>query len=101
MRIRKFNHSGPSCHQWPKSYSYKHWVSSLINGHEYITVGSAGTAFVYDGPGNVDHMMWMTIKDDGPEYGNITLKGIFDRMGLDTGMFGAYDRAPGSAGMGH
>jgi len=26
----------------------------LINGHEYITVASAGAAFTYDGPGNVD-----------------------------------------------
>lgn len=66
----------------------------LINGHEYITVGSAGAAFVFDGPGNVDHMTWVTMKDDGPEYVNIALKGIFDRMGLDTAMFGAYDRAP-------
>lgn len=72
----------------------------LINGHEYITLGSAGAAFVYDGPGNVDHMMWVTMKDDGPEYGNIALKGIFDRMGLDPSMFGGYDRAP-QAGISH
>ena len=69
----------------------------LINGHEYITVGSAGAAFVYDGPGNVDMMTWVTMKEDGPEMTGIALKGIFDRKGLDTAMFGAYDRAPHSA----
>jgi len=66
----------------------------LINGHEYITVASAGAAFVHDGPGNVDMMTWVTMKEDGPEYAGIALKGIFDRKGLDPEMFGAYDRAP-------
>jgi len=66
----------------------------LINGHEYITVGSAGAAFVHDGPGNVDHLTWVAMTDDGPEIAGIALKGIFDRNGLDPSMFGAYDRAP-------
>jgi hypothetical protein len=66
----------------------------LINGHEYITVASAGAAFVHDGPGNVDMMTWVTMTDDGPEIAGVALKGIFDRKGLDPEMFGAYDRAP-------
>jgi hypothetical protein len=70
----------------------------LINGHEYITVGSAGAAFVHDGPGNVDMLTWVTMTDDGPQIAGIALKGIFDRKGLDPEMFGAYDRAPQSAG---
>ncbi len=70
----------------------------LINGHEYITVASAGAAFVHDGPGNVDHMTWVTMTKDGPEITGIALKGIFDRKGLDPEMFGAYDRAPQSRG---
>jgi len=70
----------------------------LINGHEYITVGSAGAAFVFDGPGNVDMLTWVTMTDDGPEIAGIALKGIFDRKGLDPEMFGAYDRAPQSRG---
>jgi protein-tyrosine phosphatase len=65
-----------------------------INDHEYITVASAGAAFVHDGPGNVDHMTWVTMTEDGPEIAVIALKGIFDRKGLDPSMFGAYDRAP-------
>jgi len=30
--------------------------------------------------------------DDGPQIGNIALKGAFDRKGLDPTLFGAYDR---------
>lgn len=71
----------------------------LLNGHEYITVASAGATIVADGPGNVDMMTWVTMTDTGPEIAGIALKGLFDRKGLDTTMFGAYDRAPGSGGV--
>ena len=30
--------------------------------------------------------------DDRPQMGNIALKGLFDRKGLDPELFGAYDR---------
>ena len=63
-----------------------------IDGREYITMGPAGASFHHDGPGNVDHIMWVTMTEDGPEMGNIALKGIFDRKGLDPELFGAYDR---------
>jgi len=63
-----------------------------IDDREYITMGPAGASFHHDGPGNVDHMMWVTMTDNGPQMGNIALKGIFDRKGLDTTLFGAYDR---------
>ena len=45
-----------------------------------------------EGPGNVDHIMWVTMTEDGPEIANIALKGVFDRQGLDPSLFGAYDR---------
>jgi hypothetical protein len=70
----------------------------LIEGHEHITMGPAGASFHHEGPGNVDHLAWVTMTEDGPEIGNIALKGIFDRRGLDPSLFGAYDRkgaAPG------
>ncbi len=63
-----------------------------IEGHEYITMGPAGASFHHEGPGNVDHITWVTMTEEGPEIGNIALKGLFDRRGLDTTMFGAYDR---------
>jgi hypothetical protein len=62
------------------------------NGYEHITMGPAGASFHQDGPGNVDHIMWVTMTDNGPQIGNIALKGIFDRKGLDPELFGAYDR---------
>jgi hypothetical protein len=64
----------------------------LIDGHEHITMGPAGASFHHEGPGNVDHIAWVTMTEDGPEIGNIALKGVFDRMGLDSTLFGAYDR---------
>ena len=63
-----------------------------INNREYITMGPAGASFHHDGPGNVDHIMWVTMTEDGPQMGNIALKGLFDRKGLDPELFGAYDR---------
>lgn len=63
-----------------------------IDGREYITMGPAGASFHHEGPGNVDHITWVTMTDDGPEFGNIALKGVFDRKGLDPSLFGAYDR---------
>jgi hypothetical protein len=63
-----------------------------INGHEHITIGPAGASWHHDGPGNVDHLMWVTMTEDGPQMANIALKGIFDRKGLDPSLFGAYDR---------
>jgi len=43
----------------------------------------------------------VTMTNNGPEITGLALKGIFDRRGLDTAMFGAYDRAPGSGGFLH
>ena len=63
-----------------------------IDGSEYITMGPAGASFHHEGPGNVDHIAWVTMTNDGPEIGNIALKGVFDRKGLDPSLFGAYDR---------
>jgi len=34
----------------------------------------------------------VTMTENGPEIGNIALKGIFDRKGMDPSLFGAYDR---------
>ncbi len=63
-----------------------------IAGTEYITMGPSGASFHQEGPGNVDHVMWVTMTEDGPEMANIALKGLFDRKGLDPSLFGAYDR---------
>jgi hypothetical protein len=63
-----------------------------IDGHEHITMGPAGASFHHEGPGNVDHVMWVSVTGAGPKMANIALKGVFDRKGLDPELFGAYDR---------
>jgi len=63
-----------------------------IDGVEHITMGSVGASFHQEGPGNVDHIMWVTMTESGPQMGNIALKGLYDRKGLDPELFGAYDR---------
>lgn len=60
-------------------------------------MGPAGASLHQEGPGNVDHIAWVTMTDEGPQIANIALKGLFDRRGLDPEMFGAYDRK-GAAG---
>ena len=40
----------------------------------------------------MDHIMWVTMTDKGPQMGNIALKGLFDRKGLVPERFGAYER---------
>jgi 3',5'-cyclic AMP phosphodiesterase CpdA len=69
-----------------------------VNGQDHITMGPAGASWHHDGPGNVDHILWVTMTEDGPEMGNIALKGIFDRKGLDPSLFGAYDRKGADVG---
>lgn len=51
-------------------------------------------------PDKAKAMLAEFMSDDGPQIGNIALKGIFDRKGLDPSLFGAYDRkgAPAKEG---
>jgi len=68
-------------------YDYKN-----IDGVEHITMGPTGASFHKEGPGNVDHITWVTMTQTGPQIANIALKGLFDRRGLDPEHFGAYER---------
>lgn len=60
--------------------------------HDYITMGPAGASFHKDGPGNVDHILWVTMTGDGPRIAQITLDGIYDRRGRDLSVKELYDR---------
>ena len=62
------------------------------NGRDYITMGPAGASFHHDGPGNVDHLIWITMTEDGPELATVTLEGIFDRQGRDLQLKEMYER---------
>ena len=63
-----------------------------LNGRDYITMGPAGASFHHEGPGNVDHIMWVTMGEDGPEFAKITLDGLFDRQGRDLEVKEIYER---------
>ncbi|WP_084639186.1 metallophosphoesterase family protein [Haliea salexigens] len=50
-------------------------------GMDYIRLSTTGGAWVFDPPGNFDHIAWVTMTDEGPVVANITLDGIFDKTG--------------------
>ncbi len=62
------------------------------NDRDYITMGPAGASWHKDGGGNVDHILWVTMKNDGPEIAKITMDGIYDRQGRDLELKQMYDR---------
>jgi hypothetical protein len=62
------------------------------HGRDYITMGPAGASWHTDGKGNVDHILWVTMKTDSPEIAEITLDGIYDRQGRDLQLKKMYDR---------
>ena len=66
------------------------------NGRDYITMGPAGASWHKDGPGNVDHFLWITMKNDKPEIAQITLDGIYDRQGRNLQVKQMYDRDAGT-----
>lgn len=51
------------------------------NGIDYIQMGTTGGSFHRAGPGKMDHVLWVTVKDEGPEFANIRLRGLLDRTG--------------------
>jgi len=66
------------------------------HGRDYITMGPAGASWHKDGAGNVDHILWVTMTDAGPEIAKITLDGIYDRRGRDLGVKALYERQRGA-----
>ncbi|MHC4990508.1 MAG: metallophosphoesterase family protein [Planctomycetota bacterium] len=69
---------------------YKH---EKRHGRDYVTMGPAGASFHKDGPGNVDHILWVSMTDDGPRIAKVTLEGIYDREGRDLQLREMYDRS--------
>ena len=60
---------------------------------DYITMGPAGASFHKDGPGNVDHVLWVSMTEDGPLIAQITLDGVYDRGGRDLEVKEIYERS--------
>ena len=69
------------------------------NGIDYITMGPVGASWHKNGPGNVDHILWITMKKNGPEIAQITLDGIWDRKGRDLKLKEVYERTAETEGM--
>ena len=47
---------------------------------------------LWNGPGNVDHVLWVTMSENGPRIGQITLDGVYDRVGRDLEVKELYNR---------
>jgi len=69
------------------------------NGRDYITMGPVGASWHKNGGGNVDHILWVTMKKDGPEIAMITLDGIWDRKGRDLKIKETYERTAETEGI--
>ncbi|ARS28860.1 metallophosphoesterase family protein [Sphingomonas sp. KC8] len=51
------------------------------HGRDYITMGTAGAISHQHGPGEMDHIAWVTVKDGEPDIALIKLNGLLDRTG--------------------
>jgi hypothetical protein len=50
------------------------------NGRDYVTTAMTGAMNV-PRPGAMDHVVWVTVTDDGPKIVNLLLNGIMDKKG--------------------
>jgi UDP-2,3-diacylglucosamine pyrophosphatase LpxH len=75
-------------------YDYKN-----RNGTDYITMGPMGASWHKNGPGNVDHILWVTMKQGGPEMAMVTMDGVWDRRGRDLNLKEKYERTAESEGI--
>lgn len=55
-------------------------------GRDYFIMGTTGGIWLRDGPGRVDHIMWITFGEEGePSYLNIGIDGTFPPQGPASG----------------
>jgi hypothetical protein len=56
------------------------YVYQKRNNSDYITLATTGGGSALGGPifGQFDHVLWVTMTDDGPVMANLLLEGIFD-----------------------
>ena len=57
------------------------YVHKEISNSDYITLATTGGGSALRGPifGQFDHVLWVTMTDDGPVMANLLLEGIFDK----------------------
>lgn len=52
------------------------------NGRDYITMGTIGAISHQKGPGEMDHLAWVTLEEGaGPSIALVKLNGLLDRKG--------------------
>ena len=72
------------------------WSLSLRTGYPRPGLG---TSWHKNDLGNVDHILWITMKEDGPEIAQITLDGIWDLKGRDLKLKEVYERTAKNEGI--
>ncbi|WP_340589074.1 metallophosphoesterase family protein [Erythrobacter alti] len=50
-------------------------------GRDYITTGTTGGIWLQDGPGRVDHLLWVALGEGEPTFTNIGIDGMFGVTG--------------------
>jgi hypothetical protein len=50
-------------------------------GRDYLDLSTTGGVWINQGPGNMDHITWVTMTDKGPVFANIRLDGVMDKHG--------------------
>jgi predicted phosphodiesterase len=66
-----------------------YFTHEVIDGHDYINMGTTGGIRTQFGPGTMDHAMVVTLARTGPIYANTRLNGLMDVAG-QTGQVRAY-----------
>jgi UDP-2,3-diacylglucosamine pyrophosphatase LpxH len=66
-----------------------YFTHEVIDGHDYINMGTTGGIRQRNGPGTMDHMMLVSLAPDGPVYANTRFTGLMDVAG-ETGQVRAY-----------
>lgn len=60
---------------------YHYYERQVRNGRDYIAMGTTGGGSHQHGPGEMDHIAWITLKDSEPDVALIRLDGLMDRTG--------------------
>ncbi|MFC6981165.1 metallophosphoesterase family protein [Microbulbifer taiwanensis] len=62
---------------------YHYYEFQQRNGRDYIQLGTTGGSqkMQPQGPGTMDHLMWISMTDGGPQIANIEMAGLHDRRG--------------------
>jgi protein-tyrosine phosphatase len=66
------------------THTYDH---TLRHGRDYVTMGmTGGLAPALATTGNMDHVAWVTMTDEGPIISNLLLNGVLDKRGAVPGL---------------